>query len=67
MNSPTLKQRLLSAMDKETLAMEQEPSITPADWEGRILSAQILELREFLIENSSHKTNYAFLIDEANK
>ena len=67
MNSPTLKQRLLSAMDKETLAMEQEPSITLAEWENRILSAQILELREFLIENSSHKTNYAFLIDEANK
>ena len=67
MNSPTLKQRLLSAMDKETLAMEQEPSITPADWEDRILSAQIREIRKFLIENSSYKTNYAFLVDEANK
>lgn len=67
MNNLTLKQRLLAAMDKETLAMEQEPSITPAKWENRILTAQILALREYLIENSSHKTNYAFLIDEANK
>lgn len=67
MNSPTLKQRLLAAMDKENLAIEEESTITLAEWEDRILSAQILELREFLIENSSHKTNYAFLIDEANK
>lgn len=67
MNRQTLKQRLLAAMDKETLAMEQEPSITPAKWEGRILAAQILEFRQFLIENSSHKTNYAFLVDEACK
>lgn len=67
MNRQTLKQRLLAAMDKETLVMEQEPSITPAKWENRILAVQILEFRQFLIQNSSHKTNYAFLVDEAYK
>jgi hypothetical protein len=67
MKNLTLKQRHLAAMDKENLAIEEESTTTLAEWENRILSAQILELREFLIENSSHKTNYAFLIDEANK
>ena len=67
MNHPTLKQRLLAAMDREVLAMEQEPVTTLRKWEDRILAAQILAFREYLIQSSSHKTNYAFLIDEASK
>ena len=66
MTTPTLKQRLQSAMDKQTLAMESED--LPVDkWDDRLLQALILEFRRWMVENSSHKTNYAFLIDEAYK
>lgn len=66
MTTQTLKQRLQSAMDAEVLAMENE-DIPLSKWDDRILRALILEFRLFLIENSSHKTDYAFLVDEACK
>lgn len=66
MATPTLKQRLQSAMDNETMDMESED--LPVDkWDDRILQALIHEFRRWMVENSSHKTNYAFLIDEAYK
>ena len=66
MAKQTLKKRLQSVMDTETLAMENE-DIPLNKWDDRILRALILEFRLFLIENSSHKTNYAFLVGEAYK
>ena len=66
MTTQTLKQRLQSAMDAEVLAMENE-DISLSECDDRLLRALILEFRLFLIENSSHKTNYAFLVDEACK
>lgn len=71
MTTPTLKQRLQSAMDKETLAMESE-DLPVEKWDDRLLRALILEFRGWMVEYSSHKsgivrTDYTFLIDEAHK